>query len=190
MKDALGGYLERVRVHRVLPHVRGTLLDVGCGANRLVAAYRERAGDTAAARESLGVDVHPWPGVDAVVHDTRELPFAAGSFDTVTIIAALNHIPYRQQALAEVRRVMADDGRLVLTMIPPGISRLWHLLRRPWDDDQVERGMAEGEVYGLTREQVRRLIDGAGLRVVHEESFMLGVNRLTVAAVRPGSGSP
>lgn len=180
MNDALGRYLAQVRVQRVLPHVRGRLLDVGCGANQLVAAYR-RIAEPDAASGSLGVDVHPWPGVDRVVEDTRALPFAGGSFETVAIIAALNHIPYREEALAEARRVLVPGGRLFLTMIPPRISRIWHLLRRPWDDDQSQRGMAAGEVFGLTRARVRELLVGAGLEVTHEESFMAGINRLTIA---------
>lgn len=183
MKDRLGSYLADVRVRRVLPHLRGRLLDIGCGSNRLVRAYRERVG-ASAAEASLGVDVHPWPGVDELVEDAGDLPFPDASFDTVTIIATLNHIPYRERALREVRRLLPPGGRLVVTMIPPGISRLWHALRGPWDADQSERGMTEGEVYGLTRARVRRLIESAGLTIVHEESFMLGVNRLTVA-MRP-----
>ena len=31
-------------------------------------------------------------------------------------------------------------------MVSPGISRLWHKLRSPWDADQAERAMEDGEV--------------------------------------------
>lgn len=194
MNDPLGRTLARQRMRRVLPHVRGRLLDIGCGANELVRAYRSSRGssgdDVERRRASIGVDVFPWEGVDAVVEDTREMPFEDASFDTATIVAALNHIPYREEALAEVHRVVRPGGRLILTMIPPGISRVWHLLRRPWDDDQSERGMVEGEVWGLTRAGVQGLVEGAGFRVVHEERFMAGINRLTVAERPDGAAGP
>lgn len=66
----------------MLPNVKGRLLDIGCGNNMLVKAWGNE----------IGVDVFNWPGVDMVVEDCAKLPFTDGEFDTVTIIAALNHI--------------------------------------------------------------------------------------------------
>jgi SAM-dependent methyltransferase len=172
MKDRLGRALLRMRVRAVLPHVRGRLLDVGCGTNELVKGY---------AGEGVGVDVHPWPGVDHIVEDTSRLPYDAQSFDTVCVIAALNHIPNRAAVLHEIHRVLKPNGRLVMTMIPPGIARLWHWVRKPWDADQNERGMMEGELYGIRQSEVRRLLAEAGFTVERESRFMVGVNRLTIA---------
>ena len=75
MLDRLGRRLTTWRIRAVLPWVRGRLLDIGCGTNSLVGAY---AGD------GVGVDVHPWPGVDRVVEDSAHLPFETGTFDTVS----------------------------------------------------------------------------------------------------------
>lgn len=176
MKDRLGRFLHDWRLRMVLPHVRGRVLDLGCGANELV---RRHPGG------GVGVDVHQWGGVDVVVADTAQLPFAAGEFDTVTIVAALNHIPNRGDVLVESRRVLKPDGQVILTMIPPGISTVWHRIRRRSDADQTERGMKPGEVYGLTADEVRDLLARAGFRVTLEQRFMLGVNRLTVARPEP-----
>ena len=114
-------------------------------------------------------------------------PFGPASFDTITIIASLNHIPERREVLAESHRLLQPGGRLILTMIPPGISRFWHKLRAPFDPDQRERGMKDGEVYGLTRQEVRRLVREAGFRVVLEKRFMLGINLMTVAEKAAGT---
>jgi len=181
MNDALGRYLRRKRVRAVLPHVRGRLLDIGCGANDLVHAY---------AGEGTGVDVHQWGRVDVVAEDSSRLPFQARSCDCVTIIAALNHIPNRREVLAEVHRVLTPGGRLIVTMLRPMLSRVWHGLRKPWDADQKERGMAEGEVFGMTPREVRTLLTEAGFRILREERFMLGLNRLTIAEKvdRPATG--
>lgn len=171
MKDRLGELLKTWRIRAVLPHVSGELLDIGCGTNDLVRAYGR----------GVGVDVYPWENVDLVVEDTSKLPFEAQRFDTVTIVAALNHIPNRQAVLAEVHRVLRPGGRLVVTMIPPRLSAVWHFFRHPWDADQKDRGMKEGEVYGLTQRRVRELLAEAGFRVAAEKRFMLGINCLTVA---------
>jgi len=161
----------------VFPHIRGRLLDLGCGINVLVGKYK---------KDSIGVDVYQWGKVDLVVEDSAELPFEDGVFDTVTVIAALNHIRNRAEVLQEVHRVLKCDGRLIITMIPPGVSRVWHILRKHWDADQKERGMGEGEVFGLTLKDIHGLLAGAGFLVLFEKKFMLGVNRITVAGKKQG----
>ena len=171
MRDMFGKVLTHWRVRMVLPHVRGKLLDVGCGLNLLVRRYGQGA----------GVDVYPWGDIDVLVDNAASLPFCDGAFDTVTIIAALNHIPDRIGALREAWRVLRPGGRLIVTMIPPGIARFWHWLRKPWDADQKERGMAEGERYGLRQEEVRQLLTGSGFAPCEEHRFMLGINCLTIA---------
>ncbi len=156
----------------MLLHIHGHLLDIGCGTNDLVKSYRH---------EGIGVDVYQWGDVDFVLDNTAKLPFESDTFDTVTIIAALNHIPNRSEVLAEAHRILRKTGIIIITMIPPRISRVWHFLRKPWDSDQQERGMKFGEVFGLTSKQVQCLLIETGFEIILEKSFMLGINRLTIA---------
>ena len=172
MKDSLGSLLLRWRIRVVQPYISGRLLDIGCGTNTLVRSY-EGTG--------VGVDVHQWGDVDVLVKDSAELPFENAEFDTVTIIAALNHIPNRNDVLKEAHRVLGEQGTLVITMIPPRVSKVWHLLRKPWDVDQTERGMKDGEVYGLTAAQVSHLLESSGFEVLPKRRCMLRMNGVTVA---------
>jgi SAM-dependent methyltransferase len=166
MHDAFGEILAKIRVAAVLPHVNGRLLDIGCGSNALVLRYAN----------GVGIDVHPWPGADVIVRDTAALEWAPESFDTVTIIAALNHIPNRAAVLSECRRILRPEGRVVITMLTPRISRIWHWLRAPWDADQRDRGMQPGEVYGFTSARVRAMFERAGFTLLARRRFMLGLN--------------
>lgn len=179
MNDAIGKVLLAWRIRVVEPHIRGRLLDIGCGTNQLVRSY---SGD------GLGVDVYPWEGIDLLVEDTADLPFDDGEFDTITIVAALNHIPNREEVLREVYRLLKPEGRLIITMIPPGISRIWHKIREPWDADQSHRGMKPGEVFGLTEADIRGLFETVGFEVTFRKGFMLNINRLFVAQIRPPKG--
>ena len=172
MKDVLGKFLLQWRLNIVLPHINGRLLDIGCGTNELV---RRHVG------KGIGVDVYDWGDVDCVVEDTSKLPFANEEFDTVSIVAALNHIPNREDVLKEAYRCLRPNGKMLVTMIPPAISFIWHTLRRPWDVDQKERGMKKGEVYGLSREQIHSLLESARFTVISDEYFMFGFNLLTIA---------
>lgn len=160
--------LDEERIRYALPFIKGELLDIGCGENLLVRIHGR----------GVGVDVYPWPGVDYVAEDCSQLPFASDSYDTVTMIASLNHIPNRRQVLLEVRRLLRADGRLVVTMITPHISWLSHKIRYKYDPDQHERGMLEGEVYGFTRRQVIALMLDCGFILDRELTFLFGLNRV------------
>ena len=179
MHDALGEALAKRRIQAVLPHVRGRLLDLGCGDNKLVRHYAN----------GIGVDVHPWPGADVVVDDSASLDWESQSFDTVTIIAALNHMPNRKAVLDECRRVLRPDGRVIVTMLTPRTSRVWHWLRAPWDADQRERGMKRGEVYGFTPAEVVTLFESCGFALESHTRFMLGFNRIYVFRLRDAAAS-
>jgi SAM-dependent methyltransferase len=169
--DWLGNYLYRWRIRTVLPHVSGALLDLACGTNELIKAYGS----------GVGVDRYPSGEVDVAIEDAARLPFDDNTFDTVTILAALNHIPNRAEALGEVYRVLKPNGTLVVTMIPPWTSRIWHRVRGEADRDQAERDWAPGEVYGLTRSSTRQLLMNAGFRDVRQHGFMFGINTLTLS---------
>ena len=171
MKDKLGKLLLEKRIAAVLPLISGRALDLGCGTNELMRRY---------GGQGTGVDVYQWGRVDLVVEDSSRLPFEACSFDTVTCVGALNHIPNRQDVLLEVARILKPNGHFLMTMIPPRISKAWHSVRKPWDADQAERGIAEGEVWGFTTGQLQVMYRAAGLNLKEVKRFMLGINRLYV----------
>ena len=170
--DKVGKTLQNKRIKTVLPYIDGYLLDIGCGTNQLVRSYSGKG---------IGTDVYQWGTVDVLVEDSAKLPFEDKTFDTVTFIAVLNHIPNRSEVLKEAKRVLKDSGKIIVTMIPPKFSRVWHGIRKPWDPDQSERGMKKGEVYGLTEKEISRLLSEAGFEITFKKKFMLGLNNLTMA---------
>jgi SAM-dependent methyltransferase len=153
--------LEDERVDAVLPHVNGRLLDIGAGTNTLVGQYGN----------GVGVDIHDWGCGVMVVENTAKLPFADSAFDTITFIACLNHIPYRRAALQEARRLVKDNGRLIITMINPLLGDIGHTI---WwyGEDRHRGGMQEGEVGGMWTSDIIQLCHEAGF--IHESHRRFG----------------
>jgi SAM-dependent methyltransferase len=162
--------LEPWRRRKVMPHIRGRLLDVGCGFNNLVRSYGS----------GVGVDVFRWPGIDVLIGDAAALPFRDATFDTVSIMAALNHIPNRRAALEEVRRVLHQDGRLIVTMIGPLTGIVAHAIFR--QDEEARGGMRPGEKNGLTGRDLIALLTASGFVVRYVQRFQLGLNSVYVAS--------
>ena len=165
-------YLERRRIDMVKPYVKGHLLDVGCGPNKLVREY----GD------GVGLDTHSWSAAVQVIGEAASLPFKDSSFDTVAFVACLNHIPNREAALREAWRVLSLEGLLLVTMIGPKISIIWHKILGENDPDQFERGgLQEGEVWGIKPSDMVGLIKRGGFQLLERKTFILGLNSLYVA---------
>lgn len=164
--------LESWRARIVRPWLQGYLLDIACGYNNLVRSYGS----------GVGVDVHPWAGIDVRIGDAALLPFASATFDTVSIVAALNHMPNRACVLSEVRRVLRADGRLLVTMIGPLTGKVAHTLFR--HDEDERGGMVDGELDGMAPALVRQCLADGGFRVDTEVTFQFGLNCLYVATPR------
>ncbi len=111
----------------------GRVLEVGCGwgelAERIVAEIgcEVTALDTSARMVELATE----RGVDAVVGDVQELPFADGSFDAAVAAWMLYHVPDLDRGLAELARVLRPGGTLVaVTNGTNDFEELWSLVGR------------------------------------------------------------
>lgn len=163
--------LEEERLRAVLPNIQGRLLDVGAGTNTLVRMYPG---------EGIGVDVFDFGGGTTIVEDTRHLPFADNSFDTITYLACLNHIPYRTEALREGLRVLRPGGRIVATMINRLLGDIGHKIW--WYSEEKHRGgMLPGETGGLNVREMCGLMTDSGYTNVKFSRFCYGLNGLYIA---------
>ena len=113
----------------------GRVLDLGSGSGR-IAAEVERA--TAARITACDVDFGPIrhggasPSGGTVLGDGQALPFAPRSFAATYLVYVLHHVPDQARLLAEVRRVLAEGGRLILVEFDSasGLVRLFRLMAR------------------------------------------------------------
>ena len=174
--------LRAERLAVVLEAIRGRTLDIGAGDNSLIKLYRARSRRTEAecdAVESIGLDVIDWGGDCLLVPNTKSLPFDDDSFDTVTFVACLNHIPERGEALEEARRVLRPGGLLAITMINRFIGTIGHAIW--WYSEDKHREVAEEEEMGLNRPEVMDLISEAGFQSIAVRNFLYGLNTLFTA---------
>jgi SAM-dependent methyltransferase len=151
-------------------YVSGRLLDIGCGVDNLFAREVENG---------IGVDAFPWRGVD-VQCVAASLPFPSDTFDTVTIISTLNHIPMRLRALHEAFRVLRPGGSLLVTMINPVWGHIIHILISWWSWDMREREQQCGEVAGMWASEIERLLKMAGFEQLQRVRFLYECNNLFI----------
>jgi len=133
---------------RELPrHAKGRLLDLGCGQVPLFLAYKDLV------TENVCVDwpntIHPNAYLDFECDLTQALPLKDGDFNTIILSDVLEHIPQPAQLWAEMSRVLAVNGKILLT-----VPFYYWIHEIPHD------------YYRYTEFSLRRFVDEAGLRLV------------------------
>jgi len=160
------------RVIIALKNTKGYLLDIGCGANNFVHSYGN----------GIGVDVAAWKGCDKVIEDAAKLPFEKETFDTVSYLACLNHIPNRDDSVKDAYRVLKPGGTLIVTMITPKMGAFIHWLRFRNDPDHQERHIDHShELLGMSEQQVQAILKKAGFTNFKRKRFAYGLNSLYLA---------
>jgi len=128
-----------VTLERVPPPASGAVLDVCTGTGDLALAYARKSGpgvrvvgsDFCRPMLDHGVEKSRRAGlpVEWVEADAMALPFAAASFDVVTVAFGLRNIADTSRGLAEMARVCRPGGRLaILEFSLPRNA----LIRRPY----------------------------------------------------------
>jgi len=144
-------YLIRRPLHRAIAaeahRVAGRVMDFGCGSKPYRALF-------AHAQEYVGVDIevsghdHKNSAVD-VFYDGQTLPFPDGHFDGVVSFEVFEHVFNLPAILAEIRRVLKDEGKLLIS------------LPFAWDEHEVPYDFGRYTCYGL-----RHVLEHEGFRVV------------------------
>lgn len=95
--------------------VEGRLLDIGCGNKPLSRLLSSTV-------EYIGLDYPPtvakgYGGEADVFGDGQSLPFRGASFDAVTMLDVLEHVPQPERAFSEMVRVVRPGG-VIITRTP------------------------------------------------------------------------
>jgi len=164
---------------------RKILLDVGCGAGGPALRIAAIAGCSV-----VGVDVHQQAVATAVslaaqrgfaeraifhvANAGEPLPFTDASFDAVTCIDAVNHLPDRPRVIADWARVLKPGGRLLFTDPITVTGAL--------TNDEIEIRSSGGFYLFAPQGYDERIIAQCGLRLLSCEDVT--GNMATVAEAR------
>jgi SAM-dependent methyltransferase len=150
------------------------VLDAACGTGIVARRVAALAGPQG---QVVGLDLNPAMLTVARAVATREgltvdwragrvesLPFPDADFDLVVCQHGLQYVPDRAAAVAELRRVLRPDGRVVVSVQQPIETRPFDL--RLDEVLQAQFGVAAiRQIYALSdADELRTLLVGAGLR--------------------------
>jgi ubiquinone/menaquinone biosynthesis C-methylase UbiE len=179
------------------PYVGSCVLDIGCGSGRLAQFFNIKKyigidvsdGLLAEAKKLLG----KVPSAVFQKMDMRALEFKDNTFDSVFMVASLNHLvpKYHKKALGEAYRVLKHGGYLFVTnfnlwRFDPKSKTIWNTkLKRVGGLRGVET-LWQGKslyYYAFTKRELKRLIKKAGFNV-KKSLYTIGSKRAHILSGR------
>jgi demethylmenaquinone methyltransferase / 2-methoxy-6-polyprenyl-1,4-benzoquinol methylase len=173
------------------------VLDVASGSGDLARAFAKRAGpggqvwmtDINPAMLAVGRDKLIDAGIFAplALCDAEKLPFAADTFDCVSVAFGLRNMTHKEQALSEMARVAKPGGRVIVLEF----SKPWKPLAKAYDaysftvlpalgkyvakDEAAYRYLAESIRMHPGQEELKAMMQVAGLANVEYFNLAAGV---------------
>ncbi len=174
-------------------------LDVGCGNG----AYTLAIGEAAALVWGVDIDrrwLHEFirqpritPTIGVGQADGERLPFGDAVFDVVFCIETLEHVAHERAALSEMRRVLRNDGTLLLTAPNKwfpfethglrGIPHSYFIPFASWLPEPLHRRYANARIY--TAHRMRRLLEETGWRDIRIDWMLPPFDMLRPRELQP-----
>lgn len=172
----LSPYLRRKRFHAVIPLIRGSVLDFGCGVGEL-APYCDQSRYWGVDRDSeaLAIARNRFPQC----RFSSELPVSQ-KFDTIVGLAVIEHMEQPEELLRRFRELLVDGGRLVLTTPHPSYRRVHDFGARL---GIFSREASEEHEMFFDKDSLREMALRAGLTLATFQRFLFGANQLFVLTV-------
>jgi SAM-dependent methyltransferase len=145
------------------------ILEAGCGLGRWV-FYLRKKGYTAwgveLSDQALAI-IRPFDAEGYIRKgDVCDLPFAKNSFDAVLSLGVVEHFEQGpEKALAEARRILTDQGLLLISIPPDNLLRklISHRLHSLWAWNMIRKGgtLSFAE-YRFSEKEFRGLLEKCG----------------------------
>jgi ubiquinone/menaquinone biosynthesis C-methylase UbiE len=152
------------------------LLDIGCHQGEFL--------------DFLGNRIAPSVGIDPLFAQTqtpskhqffswkfeRTLPFPDGSFDAISMLATIEHLPNKPEIAGETWRLLRNGGRVVITVPSPLVDHLLSILIAL----RIVDGMSMEEHHGFVPQELPDVFKKAGFEIAAWKKFQFGLNNLFV----------
>lgn len=176
----LSSYLHRRRTNIVKPYLKGDMLDIGCGPADLIHFLDED-------QHYIGIESNKkvviqlkerYPKYEFYERDVENGINLDGEFNTITMIAVIEHIKNPANVLRQSHDLLTDDGDLVITT-PTPLGDTLHKMGAKFG--LTSKAAVEEHVKIYSYEDLQSLLNSFGLNIYLYQKFEFGLNQMCVA---------
>lgn len=150
---------------KLLPTKPGRWIDLGCGQGELLARADVPKGGLGLDRDRTALKAGT--GARFVVADLAQpLPFADDSFDGVSLVEVIEHLPDAEALVREIGRILRPGGWLVLTT--PNVAHLTYRIRALTGHPPKQEGY---HFRFFTKRTLSACLEAAGFRTEARASY-------------------
>ncbi len=169
----LSSFLQRQRINTVKKFISGDVLDFGCGNGQLV--------ENISAKSYIGFDQdddvvkiarEDHPGWDF----TAQLPVDR-SFDTIVMLAVIEHIHKPETILTILGSMIKEKGRIIITTPHPSFNTFYKLGARI---GLFSRSACDEHEKLIVFSSLSEISDKSGLKINYYRRFLAGANQLFI----------
>lgn len=181
----LSPWLRNLRINAVLPWLTGTrILDYGCGIAELYLHVAQDYDYTGVEPipEVFEVATKRFPDANIVrgsfdIHTDGLLALLDPPYDSIVLLAVIEHVPSPAELVADLYEVLAPDGRLIMTTPAPNGQHVLSITEA--------LGLSSPESHEehqdlLGKADLQQILHGAGFRVEAYRRFLLGLNQIVI----------
>lgn len=152
-------------------------LDIGCAGGYMISQIAK----SYPWASYTGVDVYDqaisfaqktYPNIDFVVASAEKLPFKDKGFDLVLFYETIEHVQNPLACLKEIKRVLSNNGTLVLTM--DSGSLLFRIVWLIWENSKG-RVWRKAHLHPFHHHQLEVVIKKAGFKITKKIFSFLGM---------------
>jgi 2-polyprenyl-3-methyl-5-hydroxy-6-metoxy-1,4-benzoquinol methylase len=179
----LSNYISLLRIKHVLPYVKGSVLDLGCGEVPVLRV----AGDKI--EHYVGVDIgqerterlrKTYPQHQFFRRDFDEDPLDfEGRFDTILLIAVIEHVFNQKHLATELVKKLKPAGRIIVTT-PTSFGESVHRIGAVLG--LLGKSVANRHIVIFNKRRFKVLAGRFNLRIEKYHTFCFGCNQLVILA--------
>ena len=155
------------------------ILDIGCNGGTFSKIIKDAAGKA----NLIGIDINKQSvkyavyknnGITFLVADGQKLPFKNNSFDLVTCLEMLEHVPSPELVINEVNRCLDKDGQIIL-LVPNSVNFLFRIIWYAWTNLGKGRIWNEAHLNDFDEEQLLTIILKFGFELIKKKNILHGM---------------
>lgn len=179
-------HLQRIKyIKKMLNTVSANnVLDVGCHGGRLTYELQKRLPEAKIygidiSKQAIAFAQKKYKQISFQVGRAEKLPFAPKSFDLVTCLEVLEHVPSPHKVILETRRVLKKKGHLIILV--PSENMLFRTIWYFWTHLGRGRVWHHTHVQKFTNKNLDELLINNGFEVKEKKLFILKMLMLIYA---------